>query len=70
MNAQRNRIPNNILYKCKLIRERAGLTQAQVAEILGFTPQNISAFEMGRNDSATILLWYIENDIAGCLRYE
>lgn len=40
-------------------RRENGMTQLDIAIELGTTFTNISAFERGRNDSATILLWYI-----------
>ena len=46
---------------CKEFREfDLELTQAQVAEQIGCSKENVSAFECGRNNNARILLWYIE----------
>lgn len=40
-------------------RREHGITQLYIAIELGTTFTNISAFERGVNDSATILLWYV-----------
>ena len=48
---------------CKKERKKAGYTQLQVAIKLGYSPENISAFECGRNDNVTIFLWYLKNCI-------
>lgn len=45
--------------KCKQYRERIGYIQIDVARDLGYSVNNISSFENGRNDNAQILLWYI-----------
>lgn len=68
MKNKRNKLSNDFLYCCKLIREDAGYTQAQVADEVGCTPQNISLFENGYNDSAVILKWYMIRDNSGVLR--
>lgn len=41
-------------------RRKIGYTQLKAAIDLGYTPENISAFECGRNDSVKIFLWYLE----------
>lgn len=40
-------------------RDVLGMTQADVADALGYSQENISAFENGRNSNLTILLWYV-----------
>lgn len=45
---------------CKKYRESIGLYQSHVAEDTGYTTENISAFETGRNDNSRILLWYMK----------
>lgn len=40
-------------------RRKNEITQLYIAIELGTTFTNISAFERGMNDSATILLWYV-----------
>lgn len=44
---------------CQEFRRELGYTQNQVAQELGCSAENVSAFENGRNDNATILCWYI-----------
>lgn len=46
--------------KCAAFRRMLGITQEQVARDVGCSRSNISAFERGRTDSATIFLWYIK----------
>lgn len=46
---------------CAKERRRKGHTQLEVAFAVGFSPENISAFERGRNDNVTIFLWYLEH---------
>ena len=48
---------------CKAFRERMGLTQLQVASELNCSKENVSAFETGRNNSATIYSWYVEHGL-------
>lgn len=45
--------------RCKQFRVSRGYYQYNVAEDTGYTTENISAFECGRNDNSRILLWYI-----------
>ena len=40
-------------------RREIGIKQLDIAIELGTSLTNISAFERGANDSATILLWYV-----------
>lgn len=45
---------------CKRFRmEKTNATQADVAQDLCYVKSNVSAFEQGRNNNASILLWYI-----------
>ena len=44
--------------RCKEFRVEHGYYQADVAKDTGYSVENISAFETGRNDNARILLWY------------
>lgn len=46
-------------FRCKRFRVEHGYFQRHVAEETGYTIENISAFETGRNDNSRILLWYI-----------
>lgn len=43
---------------CKEFRVEHGYYQIDVARDTGYSVENISAFETGRNDNARILLWY------------
>ena len=44
--------------RCKEFRVEHGYYQIDVARDTGYSVENISAFETGRNDNARILLWY------------
>ena len=44
--------------RCKEFRAKHGYYQRDVARDTGYSVENISAFETGRNDNARILLWY------------
>lgn len=44
--------------RCKKFRIERGYYQIDVASETGYSVENISAFETGRNDNARILLWY------------
>ena len=46
--------------RCKQFRVEHGYFQSDVAADTGYSVENISAFETGRNDNARILLWYFE----------
>lgn len=48
---------------CRMHREKRGLKQSEVAEAVGCSKENISAFENGRNNSARILAWYITDGL-------
>ena len=43
---------------CKQFRVEHGFYQTDVAADTGYSVENISSFETGRNDNARILLWY------------
>lgn len=45
---------------CQAFRISIGKKQSDVASDLGFSGENISAFENGRNHNMMIFLWYIE----------
>lgn len=47
--------------RCKQFRIHRGYYQTDVASDTGYSVENISAFETGRNDNAQILLWYFEH---------
>ena len=44
--------------RCKQFRVEHNFYQTDVAFDTGYSSENISAFENGRNDNARILLWY------------
>lgn len=50
-----------------IMRKKAKVKQSQVARELGYSLENISAFENGRNNNAEILLYYIKK---GWIEYE
>ena len=61
MKKQRNDRLLKLGEACGNFRRRyLGASQAEVARDLGCTPSNISLFECGKNDSARILLWYVD----------
>ena len=43
---------------CRCFRVSIGKTQLQVAFETGYSVENISSFENGRNDNCRLLLWY------------
>lgn len=46
--------------KCKLFRKYTlKATQREIADELGYSVSNISAFEKGSNTNYTILAWYV-----------
>lgn len=47
--------------RCKQFRVEQGYYQTDVAADTGYSVENISAFETGRNDNARILLWYFSH---------
>lgn len=55
---------NNIMFwvglNCQEFRRtKTSYTQVDVAKELGYSVENISAFENSRNDNMRILMWYI-----------
>ena len=46
--------------RCKKYRIERGYYQIDVAKGTGYSIENISSFERGRNDNARILLWYFD----------
>ncbi len=44
-------------------RENLGKRQIDVAEDLGYSVNNIAAFEQGRNDNNIIFMWYVDKGI-------
>lgn len=47
--------------RCQEYRVERGYYQYDIAADTGYSVENISAFENGRNDNARILLWYFEH---------
>ena len=47
--------------RCKQFRIEKGFFQNDVAIDTGYSVENISSFETGRNDNARILIWYLEH---------
>lgn len=45
--------------RCKLFRIEHGYTQEQIAREIGYSKENVSAFECGRNNNCRILMWYV-----------
>lgn len=48
---------------CQQYREQLGYFQHDVAEEVGCSKENVSAFECGRNNNAIIFLWYVRNGL-------
>lgn len=48
---------------CKRYRRDQGVNQSFVAEETGYSLENVSAFECGRNDNCKIFLWYLLNGL-------
>ena len=48
---------------CRTLRESLKLKQSDVGQMIGCSKENISAFENGRNNNATILAWYITHGL-------
>lgn len=44
---------------CQAYRKELKMTQTDVSIDTGYSLENISAFENGRNDNYIILMWYI-----------
>lgn len=53
------------LYKlgesCRFFRKKHGYRLVDVADDIGYSQENVSAFEHGRNDNLRIFLWYVFN---------
>lgn len=47
--------------RCKRFRLKNGYLQIHVAADTGYSVENVSAFETGRNDNYRILLWYLSH---------
>lgn len=47
--------------EAKKLRVRHGVSQKDIAGLLGYGTTNISSFERGLNRNAVILLYYMEN---------
>lgn len=47
-------------------RDVLKMTQLQVADSIGYSKENISSFELGRNDNNIIFMWYVKH---GLLEY-
>lgn len=45
--------------ECARLRQICGLTQQQVADMIGYSKENISAFENGRNGNVVIFNAYM-----------
>lgn len=61
---RRNTVLNRELIKfvgarCRTFRQSIGLKQEVVAKETGYSVETVSGFENGRNNNASILLWYI-----------
>lgn len=57
-------IRKNIGEYCKCFRiNELNLTQFDVAKQLGYSKENISSFENGRNDNVVIFLWYVNKGL-------
>lgn len=48
---------------CQEYRKMLGYDQRIVADYIGCTPANISAFENGRNNNALIFAWYVRQGL-------
>lgn len=46
-------------HHCQVFRKGHGIRQSKIADELGYTISNISAFECGHNDNSVILSWYL-----------
>lgn len=53
---------NNELCK-KFRQEQLKVTQEDVAKELGYSQENISAFENGRNGNVIIFMWYVKEGL-------
>ncbi len=66
---KRRRTLLKIARYCAYLRRSAGITQEEVANAVGCSKSNVSAFEHGQNDSATIYQWYLDRDGEALLDY-
>lgn len=48
---------------CRNRRVELGMTQQDVARATGYSVENISAFENGRNSNYVILMWYAHHGL-------
>ena len=48
---------------CQEYRKAMGVYQKEIAQDLGCTTQNISAFERGENNNALIYAWYVHHGL-------
>lgn len=53
--------------KCREFRYYLGYKQYQVAHDTGYSKENVSAFECGRNNNAVIFGWYVEMGLSDYL---
>ena len=44
---------------CQRFRQKQGISQSTVANETGYSVENVSAFECGKNDNSKIFLWYL-----------
>lgn len=56
--------------RCKKFRVEQGYFQTDVAADTGYSVENISSFETGRNDNARILLWYLMHGMQSDFLFE
>ena len=49
--------------RCKQHRISIGVYQKDVAEATGYSLENVSAFEAGRNDNLRIFIWYVQHGL-------
>ena len=64
----KNDVFPNVLKTCGKLcgdfrRDKLGKRQKDVASDLGYSVENIAAFEQGRNDNNLIFLWYVKNGL-------
>lgn len=48
---------------CQYYRVSKGMMQIDVANGTGYSIENVSAFENGRNNNAIIFLWYVRQGL-------
>lgn len=49
--------------KCKEFRISIGLLQSHVAYDTGYSVENVSKFENGKNNNLIIFLWYVDRGL-------